>query len=98
MTKGIHKKLAKARSVAHGAGFLLVKLREQFGDQFGVGLTQQVNSCINDCHQQGSALMVMTAKNAVQAERMHERRAKNIADNPSTPKGASDEPARSQDG
>lgn len=91
MTKGIHKKLAKARSVAHGAGFLLAKLRDQYGDHFGVGLTQQVDQCIRDCYQQGSALMAIGAKDAVEAERMHERRAINIANNPSTPKGKGNE-------
>lgn len=98
MAKGIHKKLAKARTVASGAGFLLDKLRAQFGDQFDPDTRAKVNKLVGECYQQASALEALTAKNAVQAERMHERRAANIANNPSTPKGAKDEPARSRDG
>jgi|GEM_PF-2277698 len=35
--------------VAIGAGFLLKKLRSQYGASFGAGMWQQVNACINDC-------------------------------------------------
>ena len=74
MTRGIHKKLAKARTTAAGAGFLLTKLEIQFGNQFGEGLRVQVAQAINECRQQGAALMAVTAENAVAAERMHEKR------------------------
>jgi len=76
MTKGIHKKLAKARDVCQGAGFLLAKLEAQFGHEFGVGMSIQVKQAINDCRQQGAALMAATAKDAVEAERMHAKRGK----------------------
>lgn len=76
--KGIYKKLAKARSVAKGAGFLLQKLEAQFGAEFSEGMRIQVRQAINECRQQGSALMAITAKDAVEAERMHEKRAQNI--------------------
>lgn len=76
MSGGIHKKLARARDVAQGAGFLLMKLEAQFGEQFGEGMRIQVRQAINDCRQQGAALMAITAANAVEAERMHEKRAK----------------------
>jgi hypothetical protein len=52
MSKGIYKKLARARQVAGGAGFLLAKLEAVFGDQFGIGLRIQVQQAINECRQQ----------------------------------------------
>lgn len=76
MSNGIHKKLARARDVAKGAGFLLMKLEREFGAQFGEGMRIQVRQAINDCQQQGAALMSITAKNAVEAERMHETKGK----------------------
>lgn len=80
MTRGIHKKLAKARDVCQGAGFLLMKLESQFGDEFSEGMRIQVKHAINECRQQGAALMAITAKNAVEAERMHERREQEMGD------------------
>jgi hypothetical protein len=50
------KKLARAREVCNGAGFLLLKLQSKFGDQFGEGMRIQVQQCINECRQQGTAL------------------------------------------
>lgn len=79
MSGGIHKKLARARSVCQGAGFLLMKLESSYGADFGEGMRIQVRQAINECRQQGAALMAIEAKNAVQAERMHETRAKNVA-------------------
>jgi len=73
---GIHKKLARAREVCSGAGFLLQKLEAQFGSEFGEGMRIQVQQAINECRQQGAALMAITAANAVESERMHEKRAK----------------------
>lgn len=74
MSNGIHKKLARAREVCMGAGFLLQKLQAQYGDEFGEGMRTQVQQAINDCRQQSAALMAATATTAVQAERMHEKR------------------------
>ncbi len=79
MISGVYKKLAKARGVANGAGFLLQKLEAKFGDEFGEGLRTQVRQAINECRQQGSAIMAITAKTAVEAERMHEKKSKAIA-------------------
>lgn len=79
MSAGIHKKLAKARSVCQGAGFLLQKLQATYGEDFGEGMRIQVRQAINECHQQGAALMAFEAKNACEAERVHESRAKAIA-------------------
>ena len=42
MSSGVYKKLAKARGVANGAGFLLQKLEAKFGDEFGEGMRTQV--------------------------------------------------------
>lgn len=78
MSSGVFKKLARAREVAMGAGFLLMKLEAQFGAEFGEGMRAQVRQAINDCRQQGAALMAVTAENAVESERMHEKRAKSI--------------------
>lgn len=75
MSSGIHKKLAKARGVAEGAGFLLMKLEAKFGSEFGEGMRIQVRQAINECRQQGAALIATTASSAVEAERMHEKRA-----------------------
>lgn len=72
MSSGIHKKLARAREVCSGAGFLLMKLEAQFGAEFGEGMRIQVRQAINDCRQQGAALMAITAKDTVEAERMHQ--------------------------
>ena len=76
MSAGIHKKLARAREVCSGAGFLLQKLQARYGNEFGEGMRIQVQQAINDCRQQGAALKAMTATNAVQAERMHQECAK----------------------
>lgn len=62
--KGIHKKLNKARGVANGAGFLLMKLEARFGHEFGEGLRIQVRQAINECKQQGAALLITTEKAA----------------------------------
>lgn len=80
MSSGIHKKLAKARGVANGAGFLLMKLEAKFGHEFGEGMRIQVRQAINECRQQGAALMAITAKTAVEAERMHEKKARAIGE------------------
>lgn len=74
MSSGVYKKLARARDVAQGAGFLLQKLQAQFGHEFSEGMRQQVQQAINECRQQGAALMAITAANSVEAERMHDRR------------------------
>ena len=76
MSKGIYKKLARARGVCSGAGFLLQKLQAQYGNEFGEGMRIQVRQAINQCRQQGAALMAATADNAAQAERMYDKRAK----------------------
>ena len=78
MSRGIYKKLARARSVAKGAGFLLEKVFAQYGDQMGVGMSTQIRQAIHECRQQGSALASFTAANAKEAEAMHERRLANI--------------------
>lgn len=79
MSSGIHKKLARARSVCQGAGFLLQKLEYTYGSQFGEGMRAQVRQAIQECRQQGEALMAIAAHSAVEAERMHEQRTENIA-------------------
>lgn len=71
MSSGVFKKLARARETASAAGFMLAKLEARLGDQFGEGLRIQVKQAINECRQQGAALMSVAAKNAVEAEQMH---------------------------
>lgn len=53
MSKTSVKKIDRLESVAIGAGFLLKKLRSQYGKSFGEGMWEQVNHCINDCDQIG---------------------------------------------
>ena len=55
-----------------------MKLESSYGANFGEGMRIQVRQAINECRQQGAALMAIEAKNAVEAERMHEKRAQNI--------------------
>ena len=78
MSNGIHKKLARARDVCMGAGFILAKLEAQYGADFSEGMRLQVKAAINECNQQASATFSLLAPNAVAAERMHEKRAKNM--------------------
>lgn len=75
MSSGVHKKLARAREACSGAGLLLMKLEAQFGAEFGEGMRAQVRQAINECRQQGAALMAITARDAVEAERMHHTKA-----------------------
>lgn len=50
------KRIERLEGVCIGAGFLLKKLRAQYGNDFGEGMWQQVNACINDCDQIGRAV------------------------------------------
>lgn len=43
------KRVEHLEGVAIGAGFLLKKLRSQYGKHFGDGMWQQVNACISAC-------------------------------------------------
>lgn len=72
-SKGIHKKLIRARTVCMGSGFLLEKLQVQYGADFGEGMRIQVQQAINDCRQQSLALSAVLASNAVEAERLHQK-------------------------
>jgi hypothetical protein len=47
-TAKLRKRAEHAESIAVGMGFLLVKLRSRFGDQFGIGMEQQVDQAIRD--------------------------------------------------
>jgi len=78
MSRGIYKKLARARSVAEGAGFLLERVFAQYGDQMGVGMSIQIRQAIHECRQQGAALVSLAAANAKEADVPHERRLANI--------------------
>jgi len=78
MTTKVHKKLARARDVCRGAGFLLQKLEAMYGADFGVGLAEQVRHAIRDCYQQASALMQAEAANAKEKEAMVEKRQENL--------------------
>lgn len=48
MSSGVFRKLARARKVAHAAGFLLQKLEAQFGHEFGEGMRIQVRQATAD--------------------------------------------------
>ena len=54
--KSNRRRLQRLEGVCIGAGFLLKKLRAQYGNDFGEGMWQQVNACINDCDQIGRAI------------------------------------------
>lgn len=45
------KRTEHLERVSVGAGFLLKKLRSQYGRHFGEGMWQQVNACIADCEE-----------------------------------------------
>jgi len=47
----MNKRIERLEAIAMGAGFLLQKLRAKYGDDFGVGMTEQVNDCIRDTQQ-----------------------------------------------
>jgi hypothetical protein len=47
----MNKRIERLEGIAMGAGFLLQKLRAKYGDDFGVGMTEQVNDCIRDTQQ-----------------------------------------------
>jgi hypothetical protein len=47
----MNKRIERLEGLAMGAGFLLQKLRAKYGDDFGVGMTEQVNDCIRDTQQ-----------------------------------------------
>ena len=47
----MNKRIERLECIAMGAGFLLQKLRAKYGDDFGAGMTEQVNACIKDTQQ-----------------------------------------------
>ena len=47
----MEKRIQRLEGVALGAGFLLQKLKAKYGDDFGIGMTEQVNDCIRDVKQ-----------------------------------------------
>ena len=47
----MNKRIERLEGIAMGAGYLLQKLRAKYGDDFGVGMTEQVNDCIRDTQQ-----------------------------------------------
>lgn len=55
--KSNSQRIERLEGVCIGAGFLLKKLRAQYGKSFGEGMWQQVNACINDCDQIGLAVV-----------------------------------------
>lgn len=57
----MNKRIERLEGIAMGAGFLLQKLRAKYGDDFGVGMTEQVNDCVRDAQQ--------VANNVLQRER-----------------------------
>ena len=57
----MNKRIERLEGIAMGAGFLLQKMRAKYGDDFGVGMTEQVNDCIRDTQQ--------IAHNVLQRER-----------------------------
>lgn len=81
MSRGVFRKLNKARTVARAAGMQLVTLQARFGDQLSTEELARLKRTINECYQQASALGVSLAANAREAERMHERRQQNIKEN-----------------
>lgn len=58
------QRIERLEGVCIGAGFLLKKLRAQYGKSFGEGMWQQVNACINDCDQIGLAVAQRKAQAA----------------------------------
>ena len=69
MSKGIHKKLESARTLAAASGILLAKLEARFGDQFSVGLGMMVKQAIHECRQKEVALALAAKRKEMKAER-----------------------------
>ena len=67
MSKGIHKKLESARTLAAASGILLAKLEARFGDQFSVGLGMMVKQAIHECRQQEVALALAAKRKELKA-------------------------------
>lgn len=44
------KRLERLEGICIGAGFLLMKLHAQYGNQLGEGMREQVRHCIQDCN------------------------------------------------
>lgn len=51
MAKSAAKRIERLELVCMGAGLLLKKLQYRYGEDFGVGMEQQVRQCINDINQ-----------------------------------------------
>lgn len=49
--KSAAKRLERLESICMGMGFLLLKLRQTYGSDFGVGVTEQVDQAIRDYRQ-----------------------------------------------
>ena len=64
----MNKRIERLEGIAMGACFLLQKLRAEYGDDFGAGMTEQVNDCIRDAQQ--------IANNVLQRERQALRTSK----------------------
>lgn len=56
MAKSKQKKIERLEGVAVGAGFLLRKLKAEYGPHFGEGMRMQVDDCIRDCRQIEAAM------------------------------------------
>lgn len=44
------KRLEKIEGICIGAGFLLQKLRAEYGADLSIGMEAQINDCISDCN------------------------------------------------
>ncbi|WP_225784488.1 hypothetical protein [Xenophilus sp. Marseille-Q4582] len=49
------QRIERLEGIVVGAGFLLLKLKQQYGADFSVGMNQMVMECIRDCRQVESA-------------------------------------------
>jgi len=56
MSKGINKKLTRAREVCRQAGYLLAEIQASHGNEFCETTSKRVSRVVNECFQQSTAL------------------------------------------
>ncbi|WPB58608.1 hypothetical protein [Xylophilus sp. GOD-11R] len=56
LTAKLRKRAERAEGMALGMGFLLLKLRAQYGNDFGYGMAEQVDQAIADYRSLAAAM------------------------------------------
>ncbi len=67
-TSKLRRRVDRSETAAIGMGLLLLKLRSQFGDQFGHGIAEQVDQAIRDYRQLERERMARQAASDLNSE------------------------------